>query len=1145
MIEYQLSQQSDSGAESRDSSPDQHSSKDVKPIGALQNSPIDCSRPLDRSRIELLESLKSELTATLFSQKSGNVSAERQDVFSANEEKIRIQSIIDDNRAAIVICCNGSPIYANNELSSLFGGLARPKIFSSQHLRTLLSRHLADRQSYFRHLNAEHHTVEFRQLCDLTIPGTLEPPCAVFSFGPETRSDSTVCLVIWRVDQESRKHRLQTLKALTSQLHGMVFISDSGDQLDGIPRIRHVNRGYLDALGYTELEILGQPFDFLFQRIASNSEITSRREFSMRQAFSMEGAFETKAGERRWCKLDMSPLFDMAGFFDGWMGITRDITAEKRHLELKQATNEILERISAGAPMKETLEAIALACDSLSLSRRCGIILLDEDGVHMRHASAPGLPQFFVQAVDGAEIGRGRGPCDIALATRSLVKIDDVKNSELSDRFKVLAEQANIQSVVSNPIFSATGDVLGSLAIYDDSMIQLLPFDLDIIYRFTNLARLSIEQHLRVRTLKDVQEKFELLTNAVAEVLWIWDCELCKTVFVSSAYETVWGRSRAALLNGTDVLHDSIHPDDLLLMDDWKQEARDHKSSDGIRLHASYRIVRPDGTIRWIRETNYPNRNSSGDLNTIVSVSRDITAEIEIRAQLEAESERRRLEGIVSPDAAWDLECSSDRIWWSSGIGRILELDVPEGFMDRTFWWNRVHSADRQALQQSFLEVLGSRAVDWEAKYRVVKDNGSIIWIVDRAHISRDEFGNAKRATGSCSDVTEHHNVEEQLRQSQRLEVIGQLTGGIAHDFNNLLTVVIGNTELLVAELRDNEKLLPLAEMSLAASLRGAAMTDRLLTFSRKQALAPKSVDVGLLLKGMSLLIRSAIGERTQLKYEVGDSVWHAMADSGQLENAILNLCINARDALPQGGLVRVVVEETRVGQIDHWIDDAVAPGDYVSISVIDDGIGMSEHALHHAFEPFFTTKEIGKGSGLGLSMVYGFAKQSQGHAFITSVLGKGTCVKLLLPRAEEEPTTVGVFRRHIEMELGEETILLVEDDAIVRNFVCEQLGSLGYKILVSVNGSDALRIVESDQRIDLVFSDCVLPGQYNGGELAREILKARPELPVLLTSGYIDGAVDLRKLEAVGVHFLKKPYRRHELAGEIRRSLERRIVYN
>jgi PAS domain S-box-containing protein len=388
-------------------------------------------------------------------------------------------------------------------------------------------------------------------------------------------------------------------------------------------------------------------------------------------------------------------------------------------------------------------------------------------------------------------------------------------------------------------------------------------------------------------------------------------------------------------------------------------------------------------------------------------------------------------------------------------------------------------------------------------------------------------------------DLTERQALEEQLRQSQKLKAVGQLTGGIAHDFNNILTVILGNADAL-AELLEDENFRRLAVMTRTAAERGAELTNRLLAFARRQALQPKLVDVNRLITEMDGLLCRTLGENIEIAFQYSENLWTALVDPGQLENAILNLCLNARDAISGGGQLTIETANIVLDETYAESADEVTAGEYVMIAVSDSGSGMSPETVAKAFDPFFTTKDIGHGTGLGLSMVYGFLKQSHGHAKIYSELEHGTTIKLYLPRSLGAGEKRAVSKHKVLVQSGTEAILVVEDNDLVRTHATMLLESLGYKVIAACNGREALRILErGDAHFDLLFTDVVMPGGINGRQLAELVAKLRPDLPVLFTSGYTENAIVHHGRLDQGIQLLNKPYRRDALAAKVRLVLD------
>ncbi|ACM29043.1 two-component sensor histidine kinase protein [Rhizobium rhizogenes K84] len=404
-----------------------------------------------------------------------------------------------------------------------------------------------------------------------------------------------------------------------------------------------------------------------------------------------------------------------------------------------------------------------------------------------------------------------------------------------------------------------------------------------------------------------------------------------------------------------------------------------------------------------------------------------------------------------------------------------------------------------------------------------------------------EAIANGKRIfTGFVRDLTSRHKIEEELRQSQKMEAVGQLTGGLAHDFNNLLTVISGNLEMIEARLQD-PKLLSLVLEAQAAADDGAKLTGQLLAFGRRQPLNPKLVDIGQLVSSFSDLLRRTLGETIELRTVVTGSMNEALVDGSQLQNALLNLVLNARDAMPRGGFLSIEISPVRLDADYAQMYPQVRTGEYVLISVTDTGVGMSSETQEHAFEPFFTTKGMGAGTGLGLSMVYGFAKRSGGHVQLYSEIGQGTSIRIFLPalkaRAAKEPPRAAEDKK-LQIPKGFERILVVEDDARVRRVAVSRLLDAGYSVIEATNGAEALAAFQENPDIALLFTDVVMPGGMAGDELAHKVRALRPEIKVLFTSGYAEPTIAGRELAEAG-SWLKKPYTARELAIRLRELLD------
>lgn len=387
----------------------------------------------------------------------------------------------------------------------------------------------------------------------------------------------------------------------------------------------------------------------------------------------------------------------------------------------------------------------------------------------------------------------------------------------------------------------------------------------------------------------------------------------------------------------------------------------------------------------------------------------------------------------------------------------------------------------------------------------------------------------------TVSDMTKRAQAEGVLREAQKMQAIGQLTGGIAHDFNNLLQVILGNLEFVRAKLTEDAKLQQRVERAAWAAQRGATLTGQLLAFARKQPLAPAAIDLAATMPDLIPLLRRTLGEHIEVRYVETSGLWPAMADPAQLESAVLNLALNARDAMPGGGRLTI---ELGNKVLDHEYarhHAEVTPGDYAMVAVSDTGHGMTQEVVARVFEPFFTTKPDGKGTGLGLAMVFGFVKQSGGHVKIYSEPGEGTTVKLYLPRAVGAAATAQRTSAPIELPRGSGTVLVVEDEAAVREIACAILSDLGYRVLEAADGEEALRVFGANTAsIDLLLTDVVLPGRVRGRELSERVRAVRPEVKVLFMSGYTENSIVHHGRLDDGAQLIGKPFKREQLARKV-----------
>lgn len=531
---------------------------------------------------------------------------------------------------------------------------------------------------------------------------------------------------------------------------------------------------------------------------------------------------------------------------------------------------------------------------------------------------------------------------------------------------------------------------------------------------------------------------------------------------------------------------------------------------------------------RWMlsRERRMP---GGGIIGTRTDITEQKRAENAIR-----ESEERFRAVIDNSPMSFLLKDTEGRIqlanqtyinWFGPSLGELVgktshELfskEIADGFV----------AQDRKALETG--EAL-------ELEHEIAFKDGSLHAIVVTKFPVFDGNGQPIGVAGTSWDVTEQRKIEERLRQAQKMEAVGQLTGGVAHDFNNLLTVILGNLDLLNESIEDDPAASELIDAALRASLRSADLTQQLLAFSRKQTLNPKPTDVNERIPVVVGLMKRILGESIEVGTDLADRLPKAMVDESQLESAILNLAINARDAMPTGGRLLIETGSISVRKPRSGRRNNLAPGRYVAVSVVDNGTGMAADVVEHAFEPFFTTKEVGDGTGLGLSMVYGFARQSGGDLEIRSHLGKGTTIVLFLPEAKDDSKPRGNSNKTPQgFPAGNETVLVVEDQPQVRDFIVTVLRRLGYTVLGAANGSEAIAVAERTPAIDLVLTDLLLPGGMNGHKVAQQVRKRIARIKVVYISGFSRGTVETGDPNT----FLMKPFGRRALAETVRKALD------
>ncbi len=582
-----------------------------------------------------------------------------------------------------------------------------------------------------------------------------------------------------------------------------------------------------------------------------------------------------------------------------------------------------------------------------------------------------------------------------------------------------------------------------------------------------------------------------------------------------------------------------FHPEDR----DWIRQVYESAERERKNVEIDYRIVHPDGQLRWIRELSEIVLDPDGRPSAYVGTLQDVTEQKHAEENLRQSEQRFRSLADNLPGIVYRLIVAPDgrmgESYVSAGADRILGVPPEEFTSGRASLIDFVHPDERErrlALLKHASEQMTPMVIESE---RYIGRGGDVRWWQVYAAPRRLANGSTQ-FDGIALDVTEQRAVAEQLSKWQRLEAVGHLTSGISHDFNNLLGVIVGNLDLALERAGDDRRLRELIAAANASALHGADLTKRLLAFSRGQSLTPEAVDLGKFLPQIGELLRRTLGEHVTVELRLRqEKPWLCLIDRSQMEDVILNLAINARDAMPNGGSLTIDASNVHLDRFYAAEEPDVTPGDYVLLAVTDTGSGMAPDVLEHVFEPFFTTKGEHRGTGLGLSMVYGFVKQSKGHIKIYSEVGRGTSVKIYLPRAQaadqSEPARPA---KQTALPRGSETILVVDDNPGMRAIAVNQLANLGYATLEADNAAKALDELERSPHVDLLLSDIVMPGGMNGYELSREARRRRPGLKVLLMSGYASQSMAEAPGEGESPELISKPFRMRALALKLRQTL-------
>ena len=798
------------------------------------------------------------------------------------------------------------------------------------------------------------------------------------------------------------------------------------------------------------------------------------------------------------------------------------------------------------------MEALARVRD-LPFCRAAWVLLTDDDGMVARAAEA-GLAEDEVQALSARAI------CSCQRDSH-LGKLEPAAQIEDCSRMRGLGGSSGAVAHASVPLRGQQRN-FGILNAYPrdprpfsaqelhilSGLGSQITAALDRAFLNTNLERKVAARTQDLRREVAVRQAAE--STAIAATARLERAQ--RIAHVGSADvslttgQTFWSDEMYRLLGiaprsappGVKTFGAAVHPEDHAKWDDISARSFAGQAVEPIEL----RILRADGQVRWLLRHSERVAGQDGETVGLAVTLQDITDLKSAQDSLREYREHLELAQRVGEIGSAEIDLVTGLEVWSDEHCRLFGVPPDAAPRRADYFMSFVHPDDRHKIvAANERSVRGEE--DQDVEFRIIRPDGTERQFVARHHTLRNQRGNAIKLLVTNQDVTaarkaetERKGLEAQLVQSQKMEAVGNLTGGIAHDFNNILAVVIGNLDLLKLELPDEGEVAELIDTAVGACLKGSELTKSLLAFSRRQPLQPKRININKLLQEGTKMLSRAIGESVQVHLKLADALWDTVIDPSLLESALLNMMVNSRDAMPDGG--HIVIESRNT-----WLDESyaaqnaeVVPGEYVVLEVSDTGTGMPPEVLQRVFEPFFTTKEKGKGTGLGLAMVFGFVKQSGGHIKIYSEVGHGTTIRVYLPRAGAEMDTVQNETPSVApIKTGNEMVLVVEDNPSVRRGVCKQLKGAGYRIEEADTATKALELLEGGLVPDLVFSDVIMPGGMTGADLARTVAKRWPAMKVLLTSGFPEGLLENGNKLPGGVNLLSKPYRMDDLLRKLR----------
>ncbi len=873
--------------------------------------------------------------------------------------------------------------------------------------------------------------------------------------------------------------------------------------------------------GYTQEELLSMEIWELIHPDQREfvKKLSEARQRGEQVPARYEARLLTKTGEERWVDISAAPIL-----FQGKQAVivtSFDVT------ERKQA-EVAMRNLVAGTASATGKEFFASFVRHLAASLGVRYSILTETvgdrKDSLRILASCGSDKFL----PGVEYAVAGTPCaEVVKEGRVVYYPDHVR--QLFSQDMELAEMG-AESYLAAPLISQTGATLGHLCIIDDKPLLNAEMARSLISIFAARASAELERKRAEEALRESEERLSLAVDAANIGTWDWDLITGKIVW-GGHHHRVFGLAEGQFDGTYEMFERFIHPDDAASLAAAVEQAIKTRTT----YEHEYRVVGPDGSVRWAYGKGAAHYDFEGRPVRMIGTVMDITRRKQSETALRRAEEKYR---SMIENASYGIFSSTAEGRFTSAnpaLIRMLGYDSAQDLMAvdiaRDVFLNPEERAELIKLFREAGRIEGLE-VQWKRR------DGSPMTARLSVRIIESEQGEIEGFEGIVEDVTERRFLEEQLRQSQRMEAIGKLAGGVAHDFNNLLTAIVGYSQVTLSSLDKSDPRRQNIEEVYRAGKRAADLTRQLLAFSRKQILQPRDINLNRVIADLEKMLRRLIGEDIEMITRFDPDLGTVKADPGQIEQVIVNLVVNARDAMPEGGMLMIETANVELDEFYARRHISVRPGLYALIAISDTGVGIDEETQSRIFEPFFTTKELGKGTGLGLSTVYGIVKQSGGNIWVYSEKEKGTTFKIYLPVIEQEATLEEREEVETESLRGSETILIVEDDEGVRGLARLVLRDAGYRVLEAGNGLEAIQISQQHEGpIHLMLSDVVMP-QMSGSDLARRIARLRPDMKVILMSGYTETAI-MNQGIAESEAFLPKPFSPHSLTRKVREVLD------